>query len=161
MNITSLKSGLWGYRKNDVCEYIAKMNEEFSQKLMEALKENDSMIQELQAKVAQLEEENAVYRAERDRVTETLMDAKTFAANLKTQATAENEKFCAQNQAYNEKQRERISEFRSGINEIRDAVHKLLHVIDNDLSKKDIDFSELQDNLQIIEETIEKGESLE
>lgn len=161
MNITSLKSGFWGYKKSNVCEYIAKMNEEFSRKLMTALDENDAMIQELQAKVAQLEEENAAYRSERNRVTEALIDAKTFAANLKIQAAAEDEKSRAQNQAYNKKQRERIREFSSGINDIRNAVHQLLHVIDNDLSKKNNDFFELQDNLRALEETVEKGESLE
>jgi len=69
MDVTLLKSGFWGYKKSSVCEYIAEMDREFSQRLMNATKENDRLLQELQGKISQFEEENGILRRERDRVT--------------------------------------------------------------------------------------------
>ena len=53
-----LKSGFFGYSKSSVCEYIARMNEEFSQRLTAKDNENTSREAELRAQIASLREEN-------------------------------------------------------------------------------------------------------
>lgn len=67
MDITSLKSGLWGYKKSCVCEYIAAMGEEYSRKLTDTVRERDAAIDALHQKLAALEAENAEYNEEQRR----------------------------------------------------------------------------------------------
>ena len=35
MKISELRTSLWGYRKGDVCEYVAELDEQFSARLTE------------------------------------------------------------------------------------------------------------------------------
>lgn len=57
-----LKSALFGYSKTSVCEYIAAVNEEFSQKLMESAEEHKKEKEEWKERTAALEQELAEYK---------------------------------------------------------------------------------------------------
>ena len=50
MQISELKKGFWGYRKEDVYQYISTLNEEFSKKLLEKDEKTEGLLQSLQAK---------------------------------------------------------------------------------------------------------------
>ena len=78
MDITELGSSFWGYKKSHVCEYIADMNEQFSKKLMETIKDYDRQIGELHAKITHLEAENSALQKECSNVTQVIVDAKKF-----------------------------------------------------------------------------------
>ena len=101
MNITELKSGFWGYKKSYVCEYIAEMNEKFSQKLMTTIKGYDQQIGELNAKINRLEAENADLKKDCSNVTQVIGDAKKFSDELRAKAEAENKEFRERNKDYN------------------------------------------------------------
>ena len=70
MELNNLKTGLWGFKKQDVCEYIAKMSEELTAKMEQERRQNeeklDTIVQamrregcEKDREIAALREENA------------------------------------------------------------------------------------------------------
>ncbi len=148
MDITMLKSGLWGYKKSSVCEYIARVNEEFSHKLMDAIKDYDGQLGTLNAKIAQLEAENTLLRQERDRISKIMVDAQEFSSELRAKAEAEDKKFRDSNADYNKEQLRRIEEFGSGIDKIRGSIHNLLDSLDKDLAETKTALSALSDGLK-------------
>ena len=84
-----LKSALFGYSKISVCQYIAKMNEEFNAKLMA---ETDSFREERsrqQKKIEELEAELAVHKQNACDVGTMLLEAGQYAEQLRQQAQAE------------------------------------------------------------------------
>lgn len=84
-----LKSALFGYSKISVCQYIAKMNEEFNAKM---LAEADSFREErsrLQKKVDDLEAELAVHKQNACDVGNMLLEAGQYAEQLRQQAQEE------------------------------------------------------------------------
>lgn len=161
MDITSLKSGFWGYKKSSVCEYIAGVNEEFSHKLMDTLKDYDRQIQELNAKISQLEEENAVLRKERDSVTKIMTDAKAYSDDMRARAEAEDKKFRDNNMEYNKRQLHRIDEFGKSIDSILYDVRHLLDSVDKDLSENKLEFQKLKDEIESAEKSAEVNRDYE
>ena len=133
MDITELKSGFWGYKKNYVCEYIAEMNEQFSKKLMETMKDYDHQIGELNAKINRLEAENSALQKECSNVTQVIVDAKKFSDELRAKAEAEDKEVRDRNMGYNNEQMHRIHTFCMGIDKIHDSMRTLMASIDKDL----------------------------
>lgn len=155
MDITSLKSGFWGYKKSSVCEYIAGVNEEFSHKIMDTLKDHDRQVRELNEKISQLEEENSVLREERDRVTKIITDAKVFSDELRAKSEAEDKKFRDSNMEHNKEQLDRINVFCENIDTIRDSVRRFLYAVDKDLSSNKNELIKLSEGLKELEKSIE------
>lgn len=148
MDITMLKSGFWGYKKDKVCEYIANLNGEFSDKLMETVKNYDHQIQELNAKIAKLEAENLSLLTERNNITQILGDATDFANDLKAKAEKEDKAFREENEARNKEQQRRIEGFQYNIDQIRDALHNMLRSIDENLAAKHDQLNTIKSELQ-------------
>ena len=57
-----LKTTLFGFSKTDVCEYIAKVNADFSKKLLTLSEEHKTEKDALTQKIADLEAELAKYK---------------------------------------------------------------------------------------------------
>ena len=155
MDITKLKSGFWGYKKNHVCEYIAEMNEQFSKKLMETIKDYDRQIVELNAKINRLEAENSALQKECSNVTQVIVDAKKFSDELRAKAEAEDKEFRDRNMDYNNEQMQRINTFCMGIDKIRDSARTLMASIDKELEYKKEELSALKSGLEELAESEE------
>ena len=76
MELNNLKTGLWGFKKQDVCEYIAKMSEELTAKMEQERRQNeeklDAIVQamrregcEKDREIAALKEQVQVLREEK------------------------------------------------------------------------------------------------
>ena len=89
METRGLKNGLFGYSKVSVCEYIAKMNEEFTKKLMDTMSEHENEKKQLKEKLERLEAELEGYKMQQAEVSDALLDAKRYAAQLKAEADLE------------------------------------------------------------------------
>ena len=155
MDITELKSGFWGYKKSDVCEYIAEMNEKFSQKLMTTVKDYDRQIGELNAKINRLEAENSALQKDCSSVTQVIVDAKKFSDELRAKAEAEDQEFRERNMDNNNEQRQRIHTFCVSIDKIRDSVRAMLASIDKDLESEKAKLSTLNNGLEELVESEE------
>lgn len=57
MKLKELKSGLFGYQKSSVYQYITDLEEQFSQKLQEKEQEIQTLTQRYQQQIADLEEQ--------------------------------------------------------------------------------------------------------
>ena len=156
MDITSLKSGFWGYKKAGVCEYIAAVNEEFSQKLTDSLKDYDRQLRELNEKISQLEQENTALRAERDRVTKIITDAAAFSDQLRDKALEEDKKFRHNNLEYNREQLSKINGLCRGIDEIRDQIQGFLKAVDAELEKKQLALKTKENTLQDMKNSVKE-----
>lgn len=155
MDITELKSSFWGYKKSYVCEYIAEMNEQFSKKLMETIKDYDRQIVELNAKINRLEAENSALQKECSNVTQVIVDAKKFSDELRAKAEAEDKEFRDRNMDYNNEQMQRINTFCMGIDKIRDSARTLMASIDKELESKKEELSALKSGLEELAESEE------
>ena len=114
-----LKTGFFGYSKTSVCEYIAQVNKEFSDKLFLAAAESKEEKKEYKEQIARLETELAQYKQLYEDISAALLDAQQYAAKLKADAEAENRRQIAENTKYNNQQNRRIDDYRDAIDEIR------------------------------------------
>jgi len=128
-----MKTSLFGYSKASVCEYVAKLNEDFTRKLLGIMQDNEAKQQELQSKIASLEQENKRLRDEYDNISGALLDARQYANNLRTMAEEENNNFRSANKQIYEEQIVRLKEFRDNINAIRDSLKTLTESCDRDI----------------------------
>lgn len=126
MDITSLRSGFWGYRKTDVCDYIAELNENFSRKFNESYQEQQSFLSSFREENERLKKENAAYSEERDRIVEMLADLGVFAEDLYAKAGDVSEKFLAELADQPEQSQQRTGEFCRSAAVLRDLVSRLL-----------------------------------
>lgn len=130
MESNLLKKSFWGYSKISVSEYIARINQEFSQKLRDTAVEHEREKEELQEKLAQLERENKELQNRQNKVAAILLDAKAFAAQLKDKAEAENRKPQAENTAGS------TAEFNSkSIDIMRGEIRNMFEAMDKELAQ--------------------------
>lgn len=155
MDITKLKSGFWGYKKSYVCEYIAEMNEQFSKKLMEVIKDYDRQIEELNAKINRLEAKNSSLQKECSDVAQVIVDARKFSNELRAKAEADDKEFRERNMDYNNEQMQRIHTYCMDIDKIRDSMRALIATVDKDLESKKEELSTIGNGLEELTETEE------
>lgn len=139
-----LKSSLFGYSKKSVCEYIAGMNEEFSQKLLEKDLECKNMVQELKSQIEELKKENEQLQTGRQEVAGALIDAKNFAAELKERAEAEDQARRIKNEEYQRAEFQRIQRLSGSV----DALHGTLQAM---LGKMDAELEAYKENCQTLQ----------
>lgn len=138
------KTAMFGYSKESVCAYIAGLSEEFSQKLVDALAEQERVQRELRERIQQLEQENENYKKQQFDIADVMKDAADFAAGLRVKAEAENQALCRQNEAKAAAEEQRIRMYREKIGSLRDEIRKVLIAFDAELAAADKSLEELQ-----------------
>lgn len=151
------QTSLLGYSKKGVCAYIAEMNEEFSQKLLEKDKACKDAVRTLQEQLEQLKRENGQLRAERREVAGALIDAKAFAAGLMERAEEENRAQCAKNEALCQAELRRLQAMADDIEALRTAFCATLRDMDAELEQYRLRCQAAQ--AELVPETPEDGES--
>lgn len=137
MKISDLKKGLWGYQRESVYQYIAALNEEFSQKLLEKEEEHKSVIQELREKNAVMENEletmrmeNNEYRKLRFSVSDSILDAQNFAARMKDETQRTQQDLRNQMEAHLARKRTQLEERIVEMDEFQKALRTMIENID-------------------------------
>lgn len=126
---------LFGYSKKHVRAYIAEINEEFSQKMLEKDKTCKDAVQALQEELERLRRENEQLRAERQEVAGALIDAKAFAAGLIERAEEEDRAQRAKNAALQQAELQRLQGLASNIGGLRTALCSVLRGMDQELER--------------------------
>lgn len=116
------RTSLFGYAKAEVNDCISRLNEEFSQKLLEKEREHKREVEGLQAEAERLARENERLLALRQEVADALISAKDYAAVLQRQAEADDEARRAASAARQGAERRRIQ----GVAEQIDGLHRAL-----------------------------------
>ena len=140
MQIQELKRGFWGYSKESVYHYIADLNEAFSARLMEkdqkvetATKELREQNQQLGAQVKELQTENRQLREKQLFVSDSIIDAKDYAAQLKAQALHKEQAFCHQLEERMKEENSRLDGYAQSISRVREQISQLLQNFDLEL----------------------------
>ena len=139
MNIENLKTGLFGFKKTSVFQYISEIEERFSEKLAE--KDEFARTNEAQyrARVAQLEADLLDARQQLDAqrndqwmISATLLDAHRYADTLKKETEKTESAACRQlNDILRQKQLE-IEHYAVQISELQAMFRELLRKMDHE-----------------------------
>lgn len=126
---------LFGYSKRSVEEYINKMNEEFSQKLLEKDKQTLKGVQSMRQELEKLRQENERLREERQEVAGALIDAKTYAAELRAQAQERDRAQREKNAALHQEERQRLQGLADRVDSLRKEFRDILISMDEELER--------------------------
>ena len=140
MQLNELKKGFRGYKKESVYQYITTMNEEFSKKLLEKDEKNEPTLQELRGRAAALEAELAHLRQENDQrrrmetaVADSIIDAKTYAEQLRSESRRQEEALRAALADRMAEENRRVDGYAAQISGLRDHLRGLLTALDGEL----------------------------
>lgn len=133
----NFKKTMFGYSKKEVCEYILflKSDAERKQAQLEEQKnkELEALQQEMESLRLKLAETEERLKKETEKVSAVIVDARRFADELKSAATAKNEKEVRENTERNAIVEEKIMKCSEGVDEIRRELKALLEKTDREL----------------------------
>ena len=98
MRLEELKQGLWGYKKDAVFQYISQLEDAFSQKMTERDAQVERIIQQDQARIRDLEQENRMLKEDlarlkdrKEQISQAILDARSSAEELRAESLAQEE----------------------------------------------------------------------
>lgn len=166
MQIQEMKKGLFGYKKESVYRYVSSLNEEFSQKLIAKDEKNELLIQELRDRAQTLETELAQMRKECDdlrkkqlAVSDSIVDAQEYAAQLKSETALKERALCNQLEKRMEKENIRLDDYAANISLLRDQLKQLLAHFDEELKLAGEHAAELKSDALATDEAREGASS--
>ena len=117
-----LKTTLFGFSKTEVCEYIARVNNEFNDKIDVLNSTHMEERNELLAKIADLEEELNKYKQANSDIAQALFDAQQYAAELRANADKEYQTATNELRALKDAETGKLNGYRNRIEEIRKEI---------------------------------------
>ncbi len=120
-----LKTTLFGFSKTDVCEYIAKVNADFSKKLLTLSEEHKTEKDALTQKIATLEAELAEYKKVHTDISTALLEAQQYSLSLRKKAEEEDGRIREENAKKHQAETLRLNRYIYAINELREKLASL------------------------------------
>ena len=160
MAIENLSTG-FGYSKKSVCAYIASLNQEFSQRLLDKDAQYHATIQSLEARVAALQAENEVLRSKEQAISSAILDVQTYAQQLRSRADSEHTQ---PEEAFRQqmlREQERLDAVRENVNALRAELQRILTDIDAQAAAFSIKCEEATDAVPTTEEAAAHEETSE
>ncbi|MCF0121380.1 MAG: hypothetical protein HUJ65_07055 [Oscillospiraceae bacterium] len=159
MEKLNLRTRLFGYRKSDVCKYIASMNEEFNRKLDDARaecearqKQFDEDSVKMKSTIYRLSEENCEFRAKRDTVANALIDALAYSNEIRANADADAKAMLAENRTAYEKQEKLLEDYVIRIESLISNFRQILYDSEGALAPLADDMAQLENELAATQE---------
>ena len=129
-----LKTSLFGFSKTEVCDYIARVNDEFNGKIDLLTAEHTKEKTELMAQMTALNEELDKYKQANADIAQALFDAQQYAAELKAKADGEYKEAQDELLAIKETETDKLNTYREKIEKVRKDIVALLSDIDDKLT---------------------------
>ena len=129
-----LKTSLFGFSKTEVCDYIARVNDEFNGKIDLLTAEHTKEKNELMAQITALNEELNKYKQANADIAQALFDAQQYAAELKAKADGEYKEAQDELLAIKETETDKLNTYREKIEKVRKDIVALLSEIDDKLT---------------------------
>lgn len=150
MQLARLQTGLFGYKKDRVYQYIDTLSSEYSEQLDKTRGQYEQQIGELQKKIAELtqaleqsERENSEHRSRQMVVADAIMDAKRYAKQAKQETLQrENEARQELKDAFDKGQKEARA-YLEAVERCRKEIADQLAQIDNALSERELEISDI------------------
>ena len=138
-----LRTSLFGFSKTEVCDYIARVNDEFNSKIDLITAEHTKERNELTAQIAALNEEINKYKQANADIAQALFDAQQYATELKAKADGEYKE--AQNEllALKESETDKLNTYREKIENVRKEIVSVLSDIDDKLAAETVKTEDL------------------
>lgn len=129
-----LRTSLFGFSKTEVCDYIARVNDEFNSKIDLITAEHTKERNELTAQIAALNEEINKYKQANADIAQALFDAQQYATELKAKADGEYKEAQDELLALKEAETEKLNTYREKIENVRKEIVSVLSDIDDKLA---------------------------
>lgn len=129
-----LRTSLFGFSKTEVCDYIARVNDEFNGKIDLITAEHTKERNELTAQIAALNEEINKYKQANADIAQALFDAQQYATELKAKADGEYKEAQDELLALKEADTEKLNTYREKIENVRKEIVSVLSDIDDKLA---------------------------
>ncbi len=137
MKTEALKTGLWGYKKFSVYQYITALEEEFSAKLLEKDQENHTALEQAQLRIRQLEQELAELHRQHDAlrdehllISNTLLDAQRYAETLRAQTQEQEQAACKHLEEAVETRKRELEQYDGRLSQLRQLFRTMLQEMD-------------------------------
>lgn len=131
-----LRTSLFGFSKTEVCDYIARVNDEFNGKIDLITAEHTKERNELTAQIAALNEEINKYKQANADIAQALFDAQQYATELKAKADGEYKEAQDELLALKEAETDKLNTYREKIENVRKEIVYVLSDIDDKLAVK-------------------------
>ena len=129
-----LRTSLFGFSKTEVCDYIARVNDEFNSKIELITAEHTKERNELTAQIAALNEEINKYKQANADIAQALFDAQQYATELKAKADGEYKEAQDELLALKETETDKLNTYREKIENVRKEIVSVLSDIDDKLA---------------------------
>ena len=129
-----LRTSLFGFSKTEVCDYIARVNDEFNSKIDLITAEHTKERNELTAQIAALNEEINKYKQANADIAQALFDAQQYATELKAKADGEYKEARDELLALKESETDKLNTYREKIENVRKEIVSVLSDIDDKLA---------------------------
>ena len=129
-----LRTSLFGFSKTEVCDYIARVNDEFNGKIDLITAEHTKERNELTAQIAALNEEINKYKQANADIAQALFDAQQYATELKAKADGEYKEAQDELLALKEAETDKLNTYREKIENVRKEIVSVLSDIDDKLT---------------------------
>lgn len=124
---------LIGYSRKDVNAYISRLNEEFSQKLLEKELEKKEELRALQEENERLKKENEELQALRQEVADALISAREYASGIRRKAEEDDRETRSGNAVRQEAEARRIQSVGAHIDGVQRKLRSVLERMDREL----------------------------
>lgn len=138
-----LRTSLFGFSKTEVCDYIARVNDEFNGKIDLITAEHTKERNELTAQIAALNEEINKYKQANADIAQALFDAQQYATELKAKADGEYKEARDELLALKEAETDKLNTYREKIENVRKEIVSVLSDIDDKLAAKTVKTEDL------------------
>ena len=138
-----LRTSLFGFSKTEVCEYIARVNDEFNGKIDLITAEHTKERNELTAQIAALNEEINKYKQANADIAQALFDAQQYATELKAKADDEYKEARDELLAFKEAETDKLNTYREKIENVRKEIVSVLSDIDDKLAAETVKTEDL------------------
>ena len=138
-----LRTSLFGFSKTEVCDYIARVNDEFNGKIDLITAEHTKERNELTAQIAALNEEINKYKQANADIAQALFDAQQYATELKAKADGEYKEAQDELLALKETETEKLNTYREKIENVRKEIVSVLSDIDDKLAAETVKTEDL------------------
>ena len=147
-----LRTSLFGFSKTEVCDYIARVNDEFNGKIDLITAEHTKERNELTAQIAAHNEEINKYKQANADIAQALFDAQQYATELKAKADGEYKEAQDELLALKEAETDKLNTYREKIESVRKEIVSVLSDIDDKLAAETVKTEDL-----IAEDNSEEG----
>ena len=138
-----LRTSLFGFSKTEVCDYIARVNDEFNGKIDLITAEHTKERNELTAQIAALNEEINKFKQANADIAQALFDAQQYATELKAKADGEYKEAQDELLAFKEAETDKLNTYREKIESVRKEIVSVLSDIDDKLAAETVKTEDL------------------